>query len=223
MEQVIGSTALLSPTWIVSPNNELCREVESALQGSATVRFERAFPRWQTAVDSIKTTYQGITQVVIVDEEAGESRGLNWLPILQESTSALFVLTLVDKMSDTHLEAMFKMGISGCLAKPYSTGQISSAVLTVVNGGIALSPTILRRIMKIGLNATRGKNDYGLTNREKEVLRLLVDGKSVREIADFLLLSYHTADTHLKNIHRKFRVKNSRQIVSIVLRESLLE
>jgi DNA-binding NarL/FixJ family response regulator len=223
VEQVISSSALLSPTWVISPNNELCKNVESALQGNATVRFEMAFQRWQTAVDHIRIAYQGITQVVIVDEEAGDSGGLNWLTILQESTSTLFVLVLVDKMSDTHLESMFEMGVSGCLAKPYSNGQINSAVLTVVNGGIALSPTILRRVMKISPKEGRGKNDYGLTRREKEVLRLLVDGKSVREIADNLLLSYHTADTHLKNLHRKFRVKNSRQIVSIVLRESMLD
>ncbi|MEK9136048.1 MAG: helix-turn-helix transcriptional regulator, partial [Bacteroidota bacterium] len=64
--------------------------------------------------------------------------------------------------------------------------------------------------------------DYGLTDREKEILRLMTDGLTKKVIADKLFVSYFTIDTHLKNIYVKLHVHTGRGAVAKVLKEHLL-
>ncbi len=222
MEQIVDPAAVL-PILMVSPSSALCGRVEAALEGNGAIRFEQSFSRWQLAVERIRMSDREAMCLVIVDEEAGESGELNWLRLLKESASSVPVLALVDRASDFHVASMLELGVSGCIEKTFSPAHLSSAVLTAANGGIVLSPSILARVMRVGPRLGTAAKNYGLTRREKEVLRLLVDGMSIQEIAGMLSISYHTVDTHLKNMHRKFEVKNSRQIIGIALREHLLE
>jgi ATP/maltotriose-dependent transcriptional regulator MalT len=66
------------------------------------------------------------------------------------------------------------------------------------------------------------KTDYGLTAREKDVLQLLVDGLSKKSIAEKLFVSFHTIDTHLRNIYAKLQVNSRSGAIAKVLKEHLL-
>lgn len=65
--------------------------------------------------------------------------------------------------------------------------------------------------------------NYRLTSREKEVLRLVISGYSMRRMADALFVSYTTVNSHLKSLHRKLRVNNRAELVAKVIREDLVE
>jgi len=66
------------------------------------------------------------------------------------------------------------------------------------------------------------KIDYGLTEREKEILQQMVAGLTKQQIADKLFLSFHTVNTHLKNIYNKLHVNTRSGAVSKVYKENLL-
>ena len=64
--------------------------------------------------------------------------------------------------------------------------------------------------------------DYHLTNREKEILKYLVDGLAKKEISAKLFISYHTVDNHVRNIYEKLEVHSSSGAVAKALKENLL-
>ena len=160
--------------------------------------------------------------IVLVDEAREVPLDLKWITVLREVVSAVLVLAMINDPDDAWLLTAMEMGIAGYLTKPCSYSQISSAVATAINGGISISSDILKRIIGGARQPATRKNDFRLSRREEEVVRLLVDGKSVQEIAEQLSISYNTADTHLKNIHRKLGVSNSRSVISIALREEIV-
>ena len=66
------------------------------------------------------------------------------------------------------------------------------------------------------------RQDYGLTRRERSILELMTEGKLKKEIADSLSLSYHTVDTHLRNIYSKLHVHSRTSAVVKALKEKLV-
>jgi predicted ATPase/DNA-binding CsgD family transcriptional regulator len=69
---------------------------------------------------------------------------------------------------------------------------------------------------------TRGQNPYGLTGREMDVLRLLVDGKSDKEIADALFIGFRTVETHVSNLLAKLAVRNRSEAATLAIRKHLI-
>ncbi len=84
-----------------------------------------------------------------------------------------------------------------------------------------MSPSVARKVLSF-FSATKPKADYGLTKRETEVLRVMADGKTQQQIADQLFLSYHTIDSHLRNIYQKLHVGSGLEAVSKAFKERLI-
>ena len=88
--------------------------------------------------------------------------------------------------------------------------------------GAAMSPTIAAKVLKMFNQYAQPKQEYGLTEREKEILQLLVNGMSKKHIAENLYISLYTVDTHLKNIYAKLHVHSQIDVVSKALKEHLI-
>jgi DNA-binding CsgD family transcriptional regulator len=85
-----------------------------------------------------------------------------------------------------------------------------------------MSPSVARTVLRLFRQHVRPRADYGLTPREREVLRLLVEDYTQKEIADTLFISPHTVDTHLRNLYRKLEVHSRTGAIVKALRERLL-
>jgi DNA-binding CsgD family transcriptional regulator len=77
-------------------------------------------------------------------------------------------------------------------------------------------------VLRLFRQHVRPRADYGLTAREREVLGLLVEDHTQKEIAEKLFVSPHTVDTHLRNIYRKLGVRSRSGAIVKALRERLL-
>lgn len=85
-----------------------------------------------------------------------------------------------------------------------------------------MSPKIAHRVLEMFSRLTPKQHDYGLTDREKDILQLIVVGKTNKELADKLALSVHTVDTHLRRIYAKLEVHNRSGAVAKAFQEKLL-
>ena len=100
--------------------------------------------------------------------------------------------------------------------------KVKSAIVEVMRGGASMSPEIARKVLD-QYSGRGGKPDSpNLTERESEVLKLIVDGLTKKEIADSLQLSRHTIDSHLRNIYQKLHVKNRAAAVAAAVRDRLV-
>jgi DNA-binding NarL/FixJ family response regulator len=115
-------------------------------------------------------------------------------------------------------------GASGYLLKTLPAGRIVEAVREAAAGGAPMSPGVAKAVLGRFVElATPGRgSDYALSDREREVLELMTQGLIKKEIAGRLGLSYHTVNTHLRNIYAKLHVGTRGAAVAKALKERLV-
>src|SRR5207244_3359380 len=92
------------------------------------------------------------------------------------------------------------------LLKTATPDAIRQSITEVTEGGAPMSPQIARSVLNLFTQHAPAKADYGLSDREKAVLELLVKGQTKKEIAGHLEISYHTVDKHVRSIYDKLHV-----------------
>ena len=116
-------------------------------------------------------------------------------------------------------------GAVGYLLKPSPPERIVEAIREVERGASPINASIARKVLDAfarGGMAPSVTPDYGLTPRETEILELLVEGLTMKAIADRLGVSYHTIDNHLRNIYCKLHVSSRTRAVAKAVQERLV-
>ena len=135
-------------------------------------------------------------------------------------TTDIIVLT-IHKDSDRIFEAL-RRGATGYLLKNTPADQIREAIYEVRQGGAPINAQIARRVLNLFAELAGPLHHYGLTQREQEILGLMMDGLTKKEIAERLFLSFYTIDTHVKNIYAKLHVHSRTEAVMKARRERLI-
>jgi DNA-binding NarL/FixJ family response regulator len=113
-------------------------------------------------------------------------------------------------------------GASGYLLKSDPPERIASAIREVLSGGSPMTPEIARMLVERFSRMPGASSTVGISDREQEVLRLLVDGLAKKEIAARLDLSIHTVDNYVRRLYRKLHVNTIGGAVAKALREGLV-
>jgi DNA-binding NarL/FixJ family response regulator len=137
------------------------------------------------------------------------------------SPATLLVMLTIHEDNDRIFEAICA-GATGYLLKTATPEEILSSIREVLKGGAPMTPAIARRVLNLFTQIRAPRWDYQLTDRERDVLAQLVEGKTKQEIGAALFLSTHTVDTHLRNIYEKLHVHSRTQAVVKAIRENLV-
>jgi len=114
-------------------------------------------------------------------------------------------------------------GAAGYVLKDGPSSQLLYAIEAVHKGQRYLSPTVLTRVVEFAKTSTRTRTRYDLlTDREREVLKLLADGLSIKDIAARLGLSVKTVDVHKSNVMRKLDIHDRAALVKYAIRRKLI-
>ncbi len=137
--------------------------------------------------------------------------------------TAILILTMHD--DEEYLFRAIQAGASGCILKSAPHDELLSAIRSVAAGNAYLHPSATKRLMEeyIG-NVKNGNVDTFnlLSDREKEVLTLIAKGFSNKEIAEQLVISVKTVETHKGNLMEKLQMKTRPELVEIALKKGLL-
>lgn len=175
----------------------------------------------------------GEFDVLLVDLNLGDGLGFDLIRHAK-NVKPLSEVILISVMEDEdHALHAFELGATGYFVKHSWFGSFPDAVLQVVNGGASITPSLARRLLK--------KLDFGhgqisapkpafssnneiflLSDREREVLKLVASGYVGDEISNMLHISVQTVNTHIKNIHRKLNVRTRAQAVRLAAQSGLL-
>ena len=120
----------------------------------------------------------------------------------------------------TYVKRMLANGAGAYILKDDPTEHISNALDAVIKNEVYISPQLRENIFKV--KSTLKDNLVKLTRREKEILEVLSNGLSNREVAEQLFLSTHTVDSHVKNLLSKFNSKNKVELVKSAINQGLL-
>lgn len=137
--------------------------------------------------------------------------------------TAILILTMHD--DEEYLFRAIQAGASGCVLKSAPHDELVNAIRSVCQGDAYLHPSAQKRLMEeyLGNLKEDGSDTYQLlSEREKEVLTLIAKGYSNKEIAEKLVISVKTVETHKGNLMEKLQMKTRPELVSFALKKGLL-
>jgi two-component system response regulator DevR len=158
--------------------------------------------------------------VVLLDLQLPDMPGLEVLASLQELPAPPAVLILSVHDDDDFVIGAARLGARGYVLKHTSHEELALAIRRIAEGGLYFGPEVSGALVSL---ERRLQEQSLLTEREREVLRLLAEGLANREIGERLYLSADTVKTHLGNIYRKLGVEGRTQAVVIALQKKLLD
>jgi DNA-binding NarL/FixJ family response regulator len=132
------------------------------------------------------------------------------------------VMLTIHEDNDRIFEAICG-GACGYLLKTAMPEAILQAVREALQGGAPMTPQIARRVLNLFTQVRAPAWDYDLTDRERDVLRELIEGKTKKQMGKTLFLSEHTVDAHLRNIYMKLHVHSRTEAVVKAIRENLVD
>jgi two-component system response regulator NreC len=138
--------------------------------------------------------------------------------------SRVVFLTMYD--DEDYLAQAMQIGASGYVLKDSPSNQLLGAIRDVHQGGSYLSPKMLNQLVHDFRSRPHSEDRLSrsatLTAREKEVVKLIAEGLSVKEIAAFLNLSVKTVEAHKFNLMRKLDIHNKAQVVQYAIQKKIL-
>jgi DNA-binding NarL/FixJ family response regulator len=164
--------------------------------------------------------------VVIMDIAMPNLNGIDAAAQMVKRNAQLKVIILSMHSDESYLTRALTAGVKGYLLKETADLDLYRAVQAVAQGKVFFSPAIantlledyMRQLQQRGL-----KDSYDLlTDREKEILQLLAEGKSNKEVATALDLSTYTVETHRTHIMQKLNLHSSAEIVLYAMRKKII-
>lgn len=209
--------------WIIEDNAKLRRDLATLLQIEPGLEVALAVDRCEDALAALAEDPP--PDVVLMDIGLPQMSGIEGTARLCSLSPATRVVVLTIHGEDHKVFDAICAGACGYLLKPSSPERIVAAVRQAARGAAPMNAFIASKVLamfaKLAPPAPAAR-DYGLTEREREILQRLVDGLTMRQIAGRLLVSYHTVDTHLRNIYEKLHVHTRSKAVAKALREGLV-
>ena len=161
--------------------------------------------------------------VILLDIVMPEQTGLDVLPQLMHESADVKVLILSMQDEPRYVREAFAAGASGYVLKEAADNEVVAAVREVAAGGRYVNPELGARLVDADAEAARQAEEDPLSDREREVLRLLALGHTNQEIAKRLYISVRTAETHRAHIMQKLRLQTRADLVAYALERGVLE
>lgn len=196
--------------------------IRAMLLGNRQIKIEREFPKGVDFLNFLENEY--VTAVVILDIGLPDISGIEIAKILTAKHEDLKIIILSANIDEQNVQEAVKAGVLGFLSKDCSKNDFIDAISSV-NQHRQYFCSSVTKIMQVeyikSLSAKKDTSHKELTEREIDVIRLLADGMSYKEIGDRLCISARTVETHRYNIIEKLQLKNNIDIVKYAIKNKI--
>ena len=180
-------------------------------------------------LEAIEKTKEIAPDVVLMDLNMPRCSGLEAIQALQAEMPQVNVLVLTVSEMESDLFAAVKFGAKGYILKNTEPEELIHAIFHIARGGVIVSPLMAAKLLDEFKDLTAGveresaqEADAAISPREGEVLQLVAQGATNKEIADSLFISENTVKTHLRNIMEKLHLANRSQAAAYAVRRGLV-
>jgi len=205
--------------WLIEDNHTFRRTVARVLNNVERMQCSQTFSNAEDAIDAIRGG--AVPDVILVDVELPGQNGIQAVTTIKSVAPSVRLVMLTAFDDHDKIFRALCAGASGYLLKTAPVERIVEGIQEAIQGGAPMTPQVAQKVLKMFSDLAQPKNDYGLTEREQKILALMTKGLIKKEIADQLDLSYHTVDTHLRNIYTKLHVHSRTGAVAKALNERL--
>jgi len=180
-------------------------------------------------LEAIKKAEETAPDVIVMDLNMPRCSGLEATQALQAKMPQVNILVLTVSDSEADLFAAIKFGATGYLLKNTEPEELVQAIFYIAQGGVIITPIMAAKLLAEFKDLETGAErkpaqeaEANLSPREDEVLRLVAQGATNKEIADSLFISENTVKTHLRNIMDKLHLANRSQAAAYAVKKGLV-
>jgi DNA-binding NarL/FixJ family response regulator len=206
--------------WIIEDNEDFRSSLSSLVDSLPGFSCEHTFESCEDAIEKLEQIPP--PEIILSDIELPGVSGIEGISLIKEISSKPHIIMLTVHDEHTKVFEAIRAGASGYLLKTATDDEITGSLHQVLNGGAPMNARIARSVLEMFRNITPSKTEYGLNEREEEILDYMVKGFTKPMIAEKIFLSLHTIDYHVRNIYKKLQVHSRQGAVAKALREKLL-
>ena len=161
--------------------------------------------------------------VVLMDIQMPGINGIEAVRTLREKYPGLKILMQTVFEDNDKIFQSICAGASGYILKNTSPARVLEFIKETYEGGAPMSPPVAAKLLQmVAEKHSPVKNDFNLTDREKEVLSCLVDGMSYKLIAQACFISPETVRNHIRNIYEKLHVHSKGEAVAMAIKKKIV-
>lgn len=162
--------------------------------------------------------------VVLTDIAMPGLNGLVSLNQIKKLGLKLQTIVLSMHSNEEYVTEAFKAGASGYIVKGADPSELELAIKAVQRGELFLSPGIARSVVQkfIGTSESKNKTTVQLTSRQREILQLIAEGQTTKDIAKILRLSVKTIDSHRSELMNRLDIHDIAGLVRYAIRQRLI-
>jgi len=176
-------------------------------------------------LEAFQKTMELQPDVVLMDFAMPNLNGLQATRRIKKRNPSVKILILTMYETEQYIREVLHAGASGYILKKAPTQELISAIQAVFQGDAFLYPSVARKVLDEYLGKAKEAEEDShkeLTERELELINLIAEGKTNKEIANLLEISIHTVQTHRLNLMKKLDVHDSTQLVRYAIRRGLI-
>lgn len=160
--------------------------------------------------------------VVLLDINMPVMDGIDCCEKIRKNHPQVHVIGLSMVEELTVMKKLYSMGAKGYLLKNSPKEHVINAIEAVMAGGIYMNQAHLSSLITTNSSAKQTVHIPKLSRREQEILNLIADEKTTKEIADELHIAFGTVETHRRNMLNKFKVKNTAGLIRAAMQWGIL-
>jgi DNA-binding NarL/FixJ family response regulator len=165
--------------------------------------------------------------LLLMDLAMPQMDGISAIGELRRRANATRILVLTMHKTEEHIRAALQAGANGYLLKESSRQELLMAIQCVMSGKTFISPAVADRIVRGYLHHDQGGGAVRslcetLTARERQVLKLIAEGRRNRDIAEYLFVSVKTVEKHRANLMGKLKLHNTAALTSFAIENTLV-
>lgn len=213
------NTKKIISVWIIEDNDLYQKTIAKLINDQVDMQCERMYSSCEEALATLKLAPP--PDVILHDIGFIGMDGIESVGTIKRDHPGIQIIIITIYDDAEHIFDALSAGAIGYLLKTSREEKIIHSIRDAMDGGSPMNSSIARKVTEFFSKQQKSNNDYKLSDREKEILELVVAGLGNIIIAEKLHLSTHTVDAHLRNIYEKLHVHSRTEAAVKVFREKL--
>jgi len=205
---------------IYEDNPQLREGLTMLINGSEGFEVLAAYKNCNNVIDEVQAWKP---DVILMDIDMPGTNGIEGLKQIRAIGSEVKILMLTVFDDNKNVFDAIKAGASGYILKKTAPARLLEYIAEAASGGAPMTSSIATQVLKMFSESNKESGeDYNLSDREKQVLSLLVNGYSYKMIASEMIISIDTVRSHIKKIYEKLHVNSKSEAVAKAFKDKIV-